>query len=298
MDSLENCCTINNGIMVKKNENDNVSFYWCTYWNGLFSFAHMHGPMTDYIFSLVKHRTDIIVNIQRKDGNINARLIETKAPNEMINKKIIYGTLGQNDWDPSANYLYLPLDDDFFTKGLTNCLNYSRFKPWANRENLGIWRGDFTNRPGSEYDIRERFVQKTFGYPGLNVGFVGDRTYGRDIPKEYYADKLDYTEYYNSKICFIIDGAVIASHQMAGFAFGCVPILITNAVCWFTPFLKPYENYIPVKYDLSDLVEVLEWVQNNDDKAEQISLAAMDFSKTVFSSEFQKEYLEKELQKF
>ena len=30
--------------------------------------------------------------------------------------------------------------------------------------------------------------------------------------------------------------------------------------------LKPFVHYIPIKYDLSDLVEKINWAINNDDK--------------------------------
>lgn len=35
--------------------------------------------------------------------------------------------------------------------------------------------------------------------------------------------------------------------------------------------LVPYIHYVPVKIDLSDLVEKIKWAINNDDKAEEIS---------------------------
>ena len=67
----------------------------------------------------------------------------------------------------------------------------------------------------------------------------------------------------------IIDGNVIASNHMWGFACGCVPFIISNAKCWFTEFLIPHVNYIPIQYDLSDLKEKIEWVINNDSEAEK-----------------------------
>ena len=55
--------------------------------------------------------------------------------------------------------------------------------------------------------------------------------------------------------------------------------------------LKPMVNYVPIKYDLSDLKEKIEWLIANDDAAQKIMLEAMELAKTVFSSEFQKQYL-------
>jgi hypothetical protein len=100
------------------------------------------------------------------------------------------------------------------------------------------------------------------------------------------------------KIYFIVDGNVIASNHMWGFATGAVPFLISNAYCWFSEYLRPYVNYIPIAYDLSDLVEKIEWVKNNDEAAKQIAKGALDLTRNVFSAEFQRQYLRKELAKY
>tara|TARA_B110000285_G_C14615769_1_gene376894 strand:- start:64 stop:231 length:168 start_codon:yes stop_codon:yes gene_type:complete len=39
---------------------------------------------------------------------------------------------------------------------------------------------------------------------------------------------------------------------------------------WFYGAIKPYKHYVPVKNDLSDLVEQVEWLKQNDDKAREI----------------------------
>jgi hypothetical protein len=39
----------------------------------------------------------------------------------------------------------------------------------------------------------------------------------------------------------------------------------------FEALLKPYEHYVPVEYDLSDLVEKVQWLQRNDAEAKRIA---------------------------
>lgn len=34
---------------------------------------------------------------------------------------------------------------------------------------------------------------------------------------------------------------------------------------WYYDILKPWVHYVPVKRDLSDLVEKIEWLKENDD---------------------------------
>jgi hypothetical protein len=54
---------------------------------------------------------------------------------------------------------------------------------------------------------------------------------------------------------------------------------------YFHEFIKPWEHYIPVKRDLSDLVEKTEWVFNNYEKALEIAERAYQFSKIHLTRE-------------
>jgi spore maturation protein CgeB len=66
---------------------------------------------------------------------------------------------------------------------------------------------------------------------------------------------------------------------------------------WFKKYLKPGFHYVPIKYDLSDLKEKIEWLVNNDTEAKKIAENAMEFARIVFSSEFQHGYLMKEIKR-
>lgn len=54
---------------------------------------------------------------------------------------------------------------------------------------------------------------------------------------------------------------------------------------FFFKYLKEWEHYIPVKQDLSDLIEKTEWCLNNYDKAKIIAENAYQFSKTYLTRE-------------
>lgn len=43
---------------------------------------------------------------------------------------------------------------------------------------------------------------------------------------------------------------------------------------WYFPLLRPYYDHIPVKADLSDLLEKLQWCQTHDEECRQIALNA------------------------
>jgi hypothetical protein len=84
---------------------------------------------------------------------------------------------------------------------------------------------------------------------------------------------------------------------MYGFLQVAYLFLISNASCWFSRLIVPYVHYIPVNYDLSNLIEQIEWVKNNDEKAKIIAENAYNFSEKYFSIEYQRKYLRESIEK-
>jgi len=96
------------------------------------------------------------------------------------------------------------------------------------------------------------------------------------------------------KYIFIIDGNCIASAHQWVFGSGSVPIMITHPdnEYWFKDHLIPMINYVPIRYDLSDLTEKLEWLVSHDEEAKKIADAAYELSNTIFTPEYQKTYVD------
>lgn len=44
----------------------------------------------------------------------------------------------------------------------------------------------------------------------------------------------------------------------------------TDVEEWFYHDLKPWEHYVPIKKDFSDLMEKVEWLRQNDEEAKRI----------------------------
>jgi len=149
------------------------------------------------------------------------------------------------------------------------------------------------------YHYGKRFTKNIYDYnPSENVRLSRWWSENKNIPPQYFADRLNYSEFLKYKIFFIVDGNVIASNHMWGFVTGSIPFYISNAKCWFSSLIIPYFHYIPVNYDLSNLIEQIEWVKNNDDKAKIISENAYEFAVSHFSSEYQKNYIKNQFIKY
>jgi hypothetical protein len=287
----------------KLKEEFNEEVLWC----GLFSRVGKNGNVIKYIESCLPENT--ICVIPKTDGNIRKSSHDLNWLKEIqpyidlakeTNKIFILGTLAQIEKYENINYLYIPLDDDFFKNGTE--FYFNNLKPWEERSNELCWRGGCSGYSSLVNNnlfesVRIRFTKKLYDEKNdIRLSYWWSE--GKNIEEKYFADRIHYSKMLNYKIFFIVDGNVIASNHMWGFASGCVPFLISNATCWFSEFLVPWVNHIPVKYDLSDLVENIEWVRNNDEKAKEIAINALNFSKKYFSPEFQKEYIREKISSF
>jgi glycosyltransferase involved in cell wall biosynthesis len=285
MNSMVKYIIFKNGELIdKSNHNDDI--LWC----GAFSKATFDGNIVNFVTNYLKKiNKSTILALYQSDGNINDEDINDSKDYITENDILIVGTLAQVVEDKRLNYLYFPLDDCFFENGVNDY--FQNIPLWNERKSIAYWRG--ASSGGGKESARYRVVEKLLDYDKADAKITpwGGWENGKGIPDNYFGNRVHYTEFFKYKIFMIIDGNVIASNHMWGFATGCVPFIISNAKCWFSEFLIPHVNYIPIQYDLSDLKEKIEWVINNDSEAEKIAENALKFSREVFSSEFQKKYL-------
>ena len=54
---------------------------------------------------------------------------------------------------------------------------------------------------------------------------------------------------------------------------------------WYDHLLKPYVHYVPIKYDLSNLEEIILWCRSNDEKCKQIVKNAKDIYDEYFTKD-------------
>lgn len=64
---------------------------------------------------------------------------------------------------------------------------------------------------------------------------------------------------------------------------GCVVRQEERSYEWFEHFLIPWIHYVPVKWDLSDLTEQVEWALANDNQARKIAESGRLLGKDIFS---------------
>ena len=266
-------------------------------WNGKFSVAYSRGSIVKFIEECLQTKSQhkIVTVIPCSDGNLLEKHMQSYI--DMYPEyTIILGTLGQVVEDSDKyHYLYLPLDDDFFDNGVLHYFPEEQRLPWSNRIGKAYWRGSCSG--GGLESARVRTVANLIDFPFADVRLNVWWSEGKNIPEHFFAARECPSEFMKYKMNLIIDGNVIASSHMWAFASGAVPILVSNATCWFSRFLIPFVNYIPILYDLSDLQEKIKWILDHDNEAEQIAKNALEFARTFFSAEFQRKYIREEIEK-
>lgn len=193
-----------------------------------------------------------------------------------------------------SNLIYLPLDDETFRVGLEQVLSGIPMPAWEDRVPTAFWRGGSSgvDRPS----LRVRVATHLYGHPNTDVRITpwGGWEAGQSIPPELFAPRIEVLEHFLYKYLLIVDGNCIASNHQWVFGAGAVPIMITHPEnrYWFQKHLKPMVNYVPIQYDLSDLKEKIDWLVANDAAAKVIAENALELSRTIFTPEFQKKYIE------
>lgn len=120
----------------------------------------------------------------------------------------------------------------------------------------------------TNWNVRPRKLQnekylKTIEIDKLNISLVE-----RVSPK----DQAGY------KYIINIDGHVTAFRLSLELGMGSVVLLVeSDYSIWYMKYLKSYTHYIPIKKDLSDLLEKIKWCKKNDKKCEKIAKNAKDF---------------------
>jgi hypothetical protein len=262
-------------------------------WDGHFSIARIQGSIVKFVDAYLAEKNTPILYI-KCDGDIFTDQVNALVKEHLIAENIIVATLAQRWEDPNLNYLYLPLDDEFFDKGTEPF--FPNLPPWEERSDVVFWRGGCSGCYGGGLEsVRCRTVAKLIDQPQSDVKLSIWWSAGKKIPDHYFADRVPPDTFLKYNIFLIIDGKCIASNHMWGFATGCVPFVISNANCWFLKFAKPFVHYIPIRYDLEDLLEKIDWVRTHDAEAKQIAQQALQFSKDHFNPEFQRHYLIEEM---
>lgn len=266
------------------------------YWYGYLSGCHVGGAMERYVAECIRNLgnpTRVVFPLsdgfQPHDATFLRKLEMLSDTHPLI------ATLCTRGFT-RPNLLMLPLDDATFEHGLETVLTPYTRPAWEDRKPIAFWRG-VTSGFGRPL-LRSQVVETLFSFRHANVKAVQHDDRPDDPPKFMFdSQRTSIQDHLQYKYLLIVDGGVIASSHQWMFGSGAVPIMVTHPenMYWFKPFLRPMVDYVPVRYDLSDLKEKITWLVEHDAEAKEIAENALAFSRRVFSAEFQHRYVREEI---
>ena len=168
---------------------------------------------------------------------------------------------------------------------------------WANRADEIVWRGlpngfgrlSFTSEAIADRSVnaRLRLVMGLSGHAGTDVKFSGVieevasweptlRSLGHIGRPQAPHSWLE------RKYAIDIDGyANTWSNFLVRMLFGCCVFKVESQFGfrqWYYDRITPFEHYVPVRADMSDLVEKIDWARSHQNQAREIAAAGQRFA--------------------
>ena len=109
-------------------------------------------------------------------------------------------------------------------------------------------------------------------------------------------ERIDMDDQRKYKYIFDIEGNSAAFRLLATLSFKSVILKVESEYkMWIDEFLIPYEHYIPVKKDFSDLAQILDWCHKHDKACERISKNAYKLYKKIGNEKFVYKFISEKL---
>ncbi|CAB9527271.1 KDEL motif-containing protein 1 [Seminavis robusta] len=163
---------------------------------------------------------------------------------------------------------------------------YSQGLNFVERDNVINWRGSTTGEWGT--GVRFQMIEKIGGTDvhtltdnlvSVHFAFVravqGPDEEGSSAKERYrFANGMKYLELQRNKYILDVDGNG-ATQRFPGLPrSGSVIFKSSRYREWYHGVMEPYKHYVPVSYDISDLVEKVAWVHAHPAIAQSIALSS------------------------
>lgn len=189
--------------------------------------------------------------------------------------------------------------------------------PWDNKKPTAVFRGGTTGC-GVTIDSNPRLKLAYLssvteldenGVPYLDAGVTNWNLRPRKLQNEKYlrtieiedlpfglSNRLSPQEQAGYKYIINVDGHVTAFRLSMELSMGSVILLVDSPwKIWYRDMLVPYEHYVPVREDLSNLIEQIKWCRENDLKCQGIAQNALQFFNTYLHKKGVLDYMQKTL---
>lgn len=216
--------------------------------------------------------------------------------------------LSDGEWPGFARFTYstcfagkvLVPDQHFFRdRGYAEAEQIAAEAPdWDDRGDTIYWRGQNNNVGLFSLDPehidkpwvmqRMRLAMKARDIDGVDARFVAgpiQRQVAQCEAAGLIAPSRPWQDWAGDKYAIDIDGFTNAwSNLMQRLKLGCCVLKVESQHGyrqWYYDKLVPFETYVPVKADMSDLAEKVDWVRSHDREAREIAAAGQAFARAM-----------------
>jgi hypothetical protein len=184
-------------------------------------------------------------------------------------------------------------------KGLNiDITNYTM--SWRKKIPMLIWRGStmqnaldsstcYLTQENLQLFNRVRLCELSRDFPHLiNAKFTSLVNGGEFLPyiQSLEGRRMSYLKQIRHKYQMLIDGNA-SSYNASGWRFFADSLVFkpdSNMVQWYFSALKPFEHYLPVKTNLEDLVEKVQWARKHDAEAERVAHNGCEFARNFLKA--------------
>ena len=202
----------------------------------------------------------------------------------------------------------------FFYDSMSKKFDLER-TPWDERFRTAVFRGSSTGEstdplenPRLRIALMNAEGRKTrFGDNYLNCGISSINNRPRKMKGSEYLSTLNVreipvigfmnaTEQAKYKYLVHIEGHTNSGRLSFELSFGCCILLVESKFSnWFTGYLKPFEHFVPVRHDLSDLYERIDWCLDHESECKQMADNCSEFYEKYLQKDGILDYLQKTL---
>jgi len=179
--------------------------------------------------------------------------------------------------------------------------------PWKTKKEKFIWRGTTNGHIGNNNNIwikpnnydcfsRVKLVKFSIQHPEIvDARFIARSLGAEKIPEfqVFMGKRIPFEDFLAYKYQLLMDGTTYAFSR-AYWQFLSNSVVFkeeSTHVQWYCKGLLPFVHYIPIKSDLSDLIEKFQWVKTHDQEAQQIAIEATKFVHEHLSRDKTLEYM-------
>lgn len=180
--------------------------------------------------------------------------------------------------------LPLPLHGNQMPAALQHYLNFTDPFAFDQKTARAIWRGAPTGSAGHA-NFYTRYYNLTHHARTTPRQTILRLSRRRPDLLSASLDRVTMEEFFRYKYIVTVSGNSYAGIlKQALLSNSCVIRQEPGASEWYEPLLEEWRHYIPVKYDLSDLLEKIQWAMHHDKECYQMAQESRQFALKHFQS--------------